>query len=263
VALGCVHIVALAFLPWAAIGVKSEHPVFWVCEGVLAAQPCLLGIWLGLGRTATFKRFAGLLLGLLGCGAVFAFINWSLQGRGGGFFVLFGLMSIVSLVLAIGPAAVFSAIRKWHSQLLLVETGRLSCVTEGLQFSLRHLLILVTIAAILLAVGRSARTVLGEYNPSFEIMQTLAFMGLLILCFTSITLATIWATLGFGSPPARVVGVIISAFLVGVLFWYSSGNSIGSFWRMPVQMVGATAFAIGSLLLVRRAGYRMVVQTRT
>lgn len=227
------------------------------------AQPCLLGMWLGLGSTARSKRVAGALLGLLGCAAVFAFIQWSVQGRGGGFFALFGSMLIVTLVLAIGPAAVFAAIRKWHSQLLLIETGGSSCVTEGLQFSLRDMLTFVTIAAILLAVARSARTFLGEYNPSVEVVQTLAFMGLLILCFTSVTLGTIWATLGFGLPHARVVGVIISAFLVGVLFSYSSGNSIADFWRMPVEMVGAATFVIGSLLLVRQAGYRMVVQART
>jgi hypothetical protein len=263
VALGCVHILALGFLPWVAIGVRFQHPVCWVCEGVLVAQPCLLGMWLGLGSTARSKRVAGALLGLLGCAAIFAFIQWSVQGRGGGFVALFGLMSIVTLVLAIGPAAVCCALRKWRSQLLLIETGGSSCVTDGLQFSLRHMLTFVTIVAILLSIGRSARTFLGEYNTSLEIVQTLTFMGLLILCFTSVTLGTIWATLGFGSPHVRLVVVIILAFLVGVLFSYSAGNSIEDFWRMPVEMVGAATFAIGSLLLVRRAGYRMVVQAGT
>jgi hypothetical protein len=220
-------------------------------------------MWLGLGSTARSKRIAGALLGLLACAAIFAFIQWSVQGRGGGFFALFGLMSIVTLVLTIGSAAVCCALRKWHSQLLSIETRDSSRVTDGLQFSLRHMLTFMTVVAILLAVGRSARTFLGEYGPSVEVVRTVAFMGLLILCFTSVTLATIWASLGFGLPHARVVGVIILAFLVGVLFSYSIGNMIEDFWRMPVEMVGAATFAIGSLLLVRRAGYRMVVQAGT
>lgn len=226
------------------------------------AQVCLLGMWLGLGGTAISKRVVGTLLGLLGCAAIFAFIQWFVQGRGGGFFTLLGLMLIITLVLAIVPAATFSAIRKWHSQVLRIETGSSSRIADGLQFSLRHMLTFVAIAAISLAVGRSARIFLGEHDPSVQIVQTLAIMGLLVLCFTSITLGTIWASLGLGLPHARVVGVIILSFFVGVLYSYSGGDSIDNFWRMPVELVGAATFAIGSLLLVRRAGYRMVVRSR-
>jgi len=219
-------------------------------------------MWLGLGHTAWSKRVAGTLLGLLGCAAVMAFIQWSVQGRGEGFPALVCLMLIVTLALAIGTAAVLSVIRKWHSQLVLLEIDGTPFVADGLQFSLRQMLIFVTIAAFFLAGGRSARTFLGEYNPAAEIVRTLAFVGLLTLCFTAVSLGTIWATLGSALPYARVVIVIMLTTVVGVLFSYSAGNSVEDFWRAPIEMVGAAAFGIGSLLFVRRAGYRMVVHAR-
>lgn len=259
--MGCIQFLTISLLPWVAVAVGPKHPIGWAAEGMLVAQLCLLGMWLGMSSSSWGTRAAGSLLGWFTSTAVFAFMVLS-TSTGFGFATLFGGICIITVPLIALSAGISWAMRKWLANLILVGPDDSSTVTHGFQFTIGQVFIFITIIAILLAASRVSRAVFADRDPALSVIRSIAFLALMLVAYSSCTLGTLWAAFGASSSYARTTIVIVLAFLIGVTGNYAAGGSASEqFWRMPTSMLAAATFAVGSLLLVRSFGYRLVAHT--
>ena len=160
---------------------------------------------------------------------------------------------------ALAVAAVLLVVRGWKAHLVGHGSELLATAVEGLQFSIRHLLLLTTTVAVLLVMAQGG----GLFLKNMPGLRTAVLIGMLTLCFIAMTLAAVWAGLGVGRPTERIVVVMLLAFFTGVLLLSVEGFEEDTMsWqralRVTTIMVLIAAVVTASLLVVRSHGYRLV-----
>ena len=225
----------------AAAILSADQPAFSsaILVALIFCQTSLLGAWCGLGPTYWLFR----LIGLAG-GAAYLAIELGL-----GIGELEGEI-ILLVVVATGVVAGVT----WVFRLLNVVISRLDSneedAREGLQFSIRHLLLLTLAVACLLTVGRLLAPVLIG-------IEMLADVIVLALCYSAVSLTSLWAILGLGHPGLRVFVVFFIAVGAGYFAGYTVDNEI-VFW-VSTTVLQAVLLLL-SLTVVRQTGYRVLIQ---
>ena len=218
----------------------------WPSPGVMAffaltfAQVSLIGIWVGIGR-------CWLLLRLI-VGAIVVALEYALA-------VAFKDANLEILFL-MGGSAVAAAIallvsRLWHVRLIRLDISKLTDATEGLKFSIRHLLYLTIAVAMLLTIGRSVSVNLG--TP-----EEWPFIIALSICFASIALTSVWASLGTGIVPVRMLVLLLISYGTGFIPPYYWVSIRGGFIAFPILTGLLGLIGGGSVLVCRACGYRVV-----
>jgi hypothetical protein len=112
---------------------------------------------------------------------------------------------------------------------------------------------LTVVVASLMTVGRLL-------HPSVTGLDVTAGLSVLGVCYAVVALTSIWAILGLGHPAFRSVFVILIAVAAGLAGGYvlNQGRDL-AFWTST--MVLQAAMLVGSLLVIRRIGYRLVAKT--
>ena len=120
--------------------------------------------------------------------------------------------------------------------------------TLGLRFSIRSLMILTAVVAVLSAGSRA----LLDAPVRFFLMA--ALWG---ICCVAVGLVALWTTLGDGSPTRRAVPLFALSATLGAFFAAAAqAHQAGWFYIILIMLLDSAAL-LGSLLVVRSAGYRL------
>ena len=216
----------------------------------------LLSTWAGLGTGRWFPRL--LRAYLLICLLVTAPLLWHLSGKQ----PLLEVANLVPLCLMVIPmmAAIvvpLAIVRRLGRRLEL-----LSPPPEGeiLQFSIRHLLVLTAVLAVLLTISHYVRP-FATFEDSHLVSPAagvVAVMAVFLVLSTAVPLVAIWACLGLGKPGLRLVVAGICCLVLGMLpIYYFGGTALDCISRGGANL-GQLAIIAGSLLVFRACGYRFV-----
>lgn len=201
--------------------------------GVVFAHASLVGMWASLSRRRFFIRFAAGVFAMLVVGAILCMglNDWNSE--------IFALVSIAtSLVFSVGSAIRFFA----RIETLHDAKGK----REGIRFSIKHLLIATTVAAVVMGVVRAV---------DLRIQSTDMIVGLGIAA-GAIGITSIWAMLGTGVPFFRSLFVISVSIAAGSHLGMAHGDYV--FWMM-VYLVSAITILL-TLYAVRIFGFRLVAR---
>jgi hypothetical protein len=130
-----------------------------------------------------------------------------------------------------------------------VRQVREKSVTEPIRFSIRSLMLLIAVAALLIA---AARTLQGMTE------KTLPLNIYFSLCIVTVGLVATWAVLGASEPFRRSAIVLILSPVLGVLFAIAASADQGAWVLIILTTVLYSVTMLASLLVVRSCGYRWV-----
>lgn len=235
-------IIGVVGINMASIGAaaRSEFPAPLVvfAYALLFSEAGLIAVWSGVSAARWWIRAVGHSTAFIA--AVFA--AEGVRGTHGYYGDWIGLFASQSLAIS-GPLL--------GARLFGLRLGRNTDDVRAapLQFTLRHLFIGTTILACLLGLGRAIYPLLVDGNNALE-------MCLLGSGFAAVALIAAWAAFGGGAPGVKLVVLIVTAVAVGWLFaMLEPPNDL-----IPIiaLVVAHTALLALSLLLFRRAGYRLI-----
>jgi hypothetical protein len=214
-------------------------------------QACLLGMWLGLGASPRRHRLVGGLLGVVYLGALtVGFIPARL-------FPVRHLF-LFRLVLVPGAAVVLLmlGVRRWFADVALVA-GR-SSRGPGLQFSIRLMLIVTAVVAVVLGLRP------GRGDSNLIVVNGFVLYTVFGLCMGSVVLGSLWAALAPGHPAPRIAVVLLLAGFIGPMPFHYMGFA----WSDQRLIAGAVSsiaqalIVVASLLVIRWQGFRLVAHRR-
>ena len=250
-------VIDLAIIPWVwASGVSD-----WLLWTLFAMAPChgsLLAVWIALGGKATPWRLVAAVLGV----AAWMWIShwfpdsdphsmremfvevWTTDLTAE-MFVLSGLLMLARLL---GLELTDTS----HGD----TTQAVADDTQWIQFSLRTLMSWTTAVAVLLATLRyfpkwPLVTVLNEPLPYAAILLGDALPAL----------GALWLALGSRWPVKRII-VLVVASIGSVTIFRLTGGLGAELWQIATFVVAQAVYLVGSLWLVRLAGYRLVWRRR-
>ena len=120
----------------------------------------------------------------------------------------------------------------------------------GPRFSIRGTMI-CTAAIALLCAG--ARALLATWQPLLLIILVLVWAS----CFVAVGLVSLWAALGDARPLQRGPGVFILSTALGAYLAMPARTAAGQVYIFLIMVLYQTVL-MGSLLIVRSCGYRLV-----
>jgi hypothetical protein len=201
-------------------------------------QSFLLSLWGAACQAAPWKRLAGLVAGAVYLEALLA---TKLREE------FLGIATVTIAVTTVSLLVVqWLGVRITRQE----EVGQPArSEPEGLKFSIRSLMIFTAGVALLCAVARALQT-----SPTQQFLLILVWA----ICFVAVGLVSLWAALGEARPLRRGPVVLVLSSLLGVFFAFAAGaHSAGWVYILLIMLLYPTAL-LGSLLVVRSCGYRLV-----
>ena len=120
---------------------------------------------------------------------------------------------------------------------------------EGLRFSIRGMMIFTAVVAVLCAGARAM-----QESPNRVFLLILVWA----LCFVAVGLVSLWAMLGDADPLRRVPVVLVLSPMLGAFFAFAANAHSDGWIYILLIMVLYPAALLGSLLVLRSCGYRLV-----
>ncbi len=127
------------------------------------------------------------------------------------------------------------------------------------QYSILHILIVMSFVAVVLTLVRNARG--ADALSVWHTWQVVCMFALMIITFFINTICAAFAALRAGQVRLRILLVLIVASLLGIAVSLGARHDSLAWWLVPSAMlvtVLPTAVIVGSLLVVRSCGYRLV-----
>jgi hypothetical protein len=233
-------VVAAYILFWPALRLYqggADDCFLAVSIAAMASSLTLLGIWAGLSAIDVNLRILRVGLWIIYLAAASVLVASASPDP------------IAALVLSVLSSVPVTAIA-----VTLGMSGATTCCpgevdernpTRGFQYSLRILMIIAILVAILLAAAKSYR----EYR-----WESILF-GMAVISLIAMAPALAWAGLGHGSPLPRAAVVALFGACIGSILafaadaWYLNWPAIGVLYSLGV---------VGPLLVVRSMGFRLV-----
>jgi len=219
-------------------------------------QLMLLCFWAGMGTSTGGRRLLGTLLGV----AYLAF--WQTQGSSNmSWVVKYSMMCNIHLIGTAFMGGTLLGMRRWKAELRRVSDSEETTSAARFQFSLLFVLMIITAVAVILGSVLSMQPATSDRNTSASgVAAILLFVTVPLLNL----LCAVWATLSIG----RVGWRILLAFAVSTALALAFSFPHSIIWRAwsPKLMFAwtlffvamPTAIVVGSLLVVRWCGYRLV-----
>ena len=120
---------------------------------------------------------------------------------------------------------------------------------EGLRFSIRGLMLFTASVALLSAGARALQD-----TPRRMIL----LMTVWAMCFVAVGLAALWAALGKLRPLGRGTVVLVLSPLLGAFFAFGAGAAPQGWAYIILTILLYAALLLGSLLVVRSCGCRLL-----
>ena len=240
-------------------------PAMWALAAISVAQLMLLSFWVGMASNPRAARLLGSL-----CGTAYV-TAWPFVAQlllpqsvedGPSLTTTYLIMFCSYYAMVILIAAAFTLIRRRGTSLRRLTATDTEAAPARIQYSVSHLLMVTSISAIVLAFLRNAKADLSANE--FSEWQFVAGICLMLIVFLVNSVSAAWAALSLGPIRLRVGLVFIVAVLLGIALSVSMGHLEVSWWLLlggSSITVFFTAIIIGSLLIVRSCGYRLVPRT--
>jgi len=209
---------------------------------LIFCQTSLLGMWCGLGTSHWLLRLVGLIVGAGGLAIMLGAGIGKLSGE---------IISVV--VAAVLLVAAVTWIVRWLKGAMQQIPDSTPDAREGLQFTIRHLLVLTFVVACLVTIGKA----LAPRLPHFHDVTMLSAIA---VCFVSVALVAIWAILGLGQVLFRSLVLFVISAIVGWILARVIDEGDDIFWT-STTILQAT-YLMGSLLAIRACGYRFLARHR-
>ena len=223
-----------AFVAWFAG--RSPTVRGFTFLGIVLGQTSLLGIWVGLGTNRWWIRLIGVVVGI---SYLFPLLGLGIHElNGAGLFVVLMATTFVALVLLF--------VRFFR--VVIHRDSRPVASAARIQFSIRHLIILTSVVACLITIGKSVQPFLPHGAVSFW-LPIIAVMGGIV------GILPVWFVLATRQPVLYSVGLVA----VGACAGYCVGRigpSEGGLWMIATAVEAIVVVA--SLSVVRSCGYRLV-----
>jgi hypothetical protein len=203
------------------------------------SQVVLLASWAVFSPRAAWRRLGGLVVGLACLEVLF---DLALNGE----FV--GMPSVAMTVIS-GSLLVLRAFGlRLHAQ----DDPAFYARPESWrpQFSIRAIMMLTAVVALLSTAVRALR---GSQGSSF-----LGLMVIWSLCFVAVGLLALRAALGQASPSGRMPVILALSPVLGACFAYAADAHHDGWVYIILIMLLYPAVLLGSLLVVRSCGYRLM-----
>jgi hypothetical protein len=205
----------------------------------ILCQAVLLSLWGVTSRVSPWGRMAGLV-----AGAVYLEALWfSGDLRRGSFGVSTITIAITTAICLVGRALGLRLAQQDN------HTRPARADAEGLRFSIRGLMVFTAAVALLSAGARAL-----QESPRRMIL----LMSVWSMCFVAVGLADFWATLGNVRPLGRGTIVLVLSPSLGAFFAFAAGAHPHGWAYIILTMLLYAALLLGSLLVVRSCGYRLV-----
>jgi len=200
-------------------------------------QALLLSLWVAVSQASPWMRLAGLL-----GGAVYleALVPADLRRE------FLGISTITIIVTTATLLVVRWLGVRFRRQDDFSQSAQPE--PEGLKFSIRGLMIFTAVVALICAVAKALE---GSRNP-------IVFVPVWALCFVAVGLISLWAVLGDAHPLRRGPVVFVLSPMLGAFFAFTAGaHQAGWIYILLIMLLYPVAL-VGSLLVVRSCGYRLV-----
>ena len=203
-------------------------------------QAFLLALWVAVSQATTWMRLAGLVAGAVYLEALVA-SDLRREFLGTSAITIAVTTSTLLLVLWFGV--------RFTRQDDYDHSARRK--PEGLKLSIRGLMIFTAAIAVICA---GARALEGSRNALLLILVW-------ALCFAGVGLVSLWAVLGDARPLRRSPVVFVLSPILGACFAFAAdADSDGWIYILLIMLLYPVAL-VGSLLIVRSCGYRLVRRT--
>lgn len=237
-------------------------PSMWALMSLAIAQLILLSFWAGMGSQRIVVRLSLAMLGSVYLAAL-PLLGSILASRPGTsqtdlseeFLQAAGGYGALIVFLT----AIFAAARRWYMELRLTSAAEQIIQAKHYQFSILHLMVVTTVAAIVLALMRFAS------GAAAADWQRAAGDVLMVVALVINALCASWAALAVGPVQLRVGVVLFVAPLLGSAEAFSGSGPSVVWWLSPVFamfLALPSAIILGTLLVVRSCGYRLVARAR-
>ncbi len=251
--------VAVSLLPLSV----SLLPLLWIGSVPIISAEMILTLWAGIGSHRPATRLLGLLSGLAYL-AIWPTVQMWLFIRSQTTTVDFDLSSMYSenliqyITLGLVLSGVFVITCRWFQLQTAVVDGPASA-KSWMQFSVFHLLVLMSVVALVLSLMRSARGK-GTLETGIEpnMISAYALVGFTLIANTA---CAAFAALGPGLVWRNCLLVIVTSVLLGIAFSVASRQeSLGvqTFLGGVFAMASPTVLVLASLLWLRPCGLRLV-----
>ena len=214
---------------------------------VAPSQGSLLGLWAALGGKATPWRLVA------GFAAAVACI-WALGDSDLAFWacvllvqmVAMGALLLVARLLGLELADDFR-----HD-----SAGESTAEGQWVQYSVRSLLSWTAACAVLMSTFHYL-----PKEPLGEFFQDAAIGAAIVVSSLAVAVGALWVTLGSRWPAGRIAGQGLAPVVGTIALWLVVGSR-GGLWEFVAFCLFQAAYLVGSLWLVRVAGYRLVWRRR-
>jgi hypothetical protein len=227
---------------------------------LLSVQTMLLSFWIAMGTSKGIKR---LIAGFLGSAYMMMWpsigillsqsASYPEESPRVAFLNSFPMICATILI----SAGIIILILRRSIELHRVSDPEITIAPKRIQFSILHLLMILSIAAVALGLAKNAAL---DPAPPTVFQIALVYSWYIVFCIIS-TICLAWAALGTDRLVLRFFAAIIVVILLNIIdliFKYQSQ------WELR-QEIGASIITIGlvsiSLLVVRSCGYRLVPKT--
>jgi len=223
-------------------------------DAVLESQLWLLAIWGGLGKArvickipvlliacvffSSFPQFAVMVSFTTDPDLILSFMSIDYDNAKGYLFLF---------LIIIGA---FFVVRREKAKLVNLKSEIIG--ENNFQFSIRSLIILTIVIALVLAFGNSIRFL------SFLIPHNVLRFGVFAICLIPICLTLVWATLGLGRPAPRILLALLLSFCVGLIEPFYLDKYYTYYYTTPACNIISALIVIATLLVVRSWGYRLI-----
>ena len=249
-----VQVMALPLATVWASKFPGESPAIAVLYSLIFSQAGLLGLWTAFGSSPPLIRLVCIVIGLA-CLSIALPIaeegRWWLDD--------FENLLVYGLVVAVPALLVFCVLRilQRSRRLRLVRSPPLQATSEGIQFSIKHLMAVTAIVAAIISIQKGLRS-LGYDGQGLNWLDMAIIVAVIVSCLLLVELAAFWASLGLSRPFPRLMVVVPSGFLAGIVppFYFQPTG-----WLDFVLWSGITGFqallTAATLLVFRSCGWRL------
>lgn len=206
-------------------------------------QAVLIAVWGVASPISPWMRMAGL---VVGAAYLEALLIPGLKGEFLGIASVTIAVTTASLLVVRARGIVFTRGAEEH------QTRRPDA--EGLRFSIRGLMAFNAAVALLSAGARALQTYQGRF-----LLQAAVWA----LCFVAVGLVALWAALGEARPQRRGLVVFALSPVLGAFFAYAADAHQAGWAYIILTMLLFSVNLLGSLLVVRSCGYRLVRRMET
>jgi hypothetical protein len=247
----CIHLSLGLAMAWIVMAWPGFDWPLWMEASFLAlgcSEVLLLGMWLGFSRAKWWLKLAGFVIGTVWL--VFLIVSPDLprQWR----FSSVDDLAVPPIALILIVAGFSLGCRYLVARVVHRDVWPLRPLTEELQFSLRSIIALTVVVALLLALRNLFHWITGGRYSDEATLGVIALM--LVLAWTML----LWACLGQGRVAARLPAMLIGMVALGLIFPYYTRGAPWQFAAWSLLMGAIALYSAASLLVIRHCGYRLV-----